>query len=108
MCQRSCSGDAPSTSLTRRSVSGPIRLKRFPALVVPNRRNGTWMKIDPAAPSLSYGLPTSLWMVETLVQKRGVYGVQQLLAEMKQGRSFDDALQRAFATTTEALWSSLT
>lgn len=50
---------------------------------------------------------TSLALVEALVDKRGVYGLQQLLAEMKQDRSFDDALQRAFATTTAQLWNSL-
>lgn len=46
-------------------------------------------------------------MVEALIDKRGIYGVQQLLSEMKQGRSFDEAMQRAFALTTSTLWSSL-
>lgn len=67
--------------------------------------NAPFIKLNEADAHAAYA--TAQWMVETLVQKRGVYGVQQLLAEMKQGKSFDEALQRAFATTTEALWASL-
>jgi hypothetical protein len=68
--------------------------------------NAPFIKLNEADAHSAYA--TARWMVETLVDKRGVYGVQQLLAEMKQGKSFDEALQRAFATTTEALWASLT
>lgn len=64
-----------------------------------------FVKLDEASARASYA--TALWMIETLVDRRGVYGLQQLLAEMKQGKTFDEALQRSFSTTTAALWASL-
>ena len=64
-----------------------------------------FLKLNEADARAAYA--TSLALVERLVEKRGVYGLQQLLAEMKQQRSFEDALQRAFATTPAQLWTSL-
>ena len=67
--------------------------------------NAPFLTLNEADARAAYA--TALWMVETLVQQRGIYGLRQLLAEMKQGKSFDDALQNAFMTTSLALWSSL-
>jgi hypothetical protein len=46
-------------------------------------------------------------LVERIVQRRGSWGLVQLLAEMKQGRSFDEALQRSTAVTLDVLYADV-
>lgn len=50
---------------------------------------------------------TSRAMVQTLVDRRGVYGVRQLVAGLKDGTPFDDALQTSFALTPQQVWALL-
>jgi hypothetical protein len=46
-------------------------------------------------------------MVQTLVDRRGIYGVRQLVAGLKDGTPFADALQTSFALTPEQVWALL-
>jgi hypothetical protein len=58
-------------------------------------------EVVPAAYATAHAL------VERLVQRRGVWGLTQLLAEMKLGRSFDEALQRSSAVTVDVLYDDV-
>lgn len=60
-----------------------------------------------AAPEARAAYATSLALVDALVDARGVYGLQQLLAELKRGASFEGALQTVYATTTAKLYAGL-
>ncbi|MBM4281116.1 MAG: hypothetical protein FJ137_10275 [Deltaproteobacteria bacterium] len=50
---------------------------------------------------------TARAMVQTLLDRRGVYGVQQLVAGLRSGSAFDDALGTSFALTPAQLWALL-
>ena len=54
MDQRRCAGVARSTSLTRYTVSGSMRLSGFASLSLPDRCTGSWKKIAPAALRLDW------------------------------------------------------
>ncbi len=88
----------------KHASSGPARLGAA-AKATLSTLDAPFVTLNEADARAAYA--TALWMVETLVARRGVYGLQQLLAEMKQHKSFDEALQRSFSTTTTSLWASL-
>jgi hypothetical protein len=46
-------------------------------------------------------------LVERLVQRRGSWGLVQLIAELKQGRGFDEALLRSSAVTVDVLYDDV-
>ena len=46
-------------------------------------------------------------LVERLVERRGAWGLRQLVAELKTGRSFDEALQRSYAIDVDVLYTEV-
>src|SRR5690606_9074024 len=69
MCQRRCSGVAPST-LLRRSVYVPSKRCCSPLRVVARITTGTSTYCDPAAPSMRPGAPTSTVTVAVFSKPR--------------------------------------
>ncbi len=61
-----------------------------------------FVKLPPEAVGAAYA--TAHAVVERMVERRGAWGLNQLIAELKGGRSFDDAVQRSFAVNVDALY----
>jgi hypothetical protein len=64
-----------------------------------------FVQLDARAAHAAYA--TSLAMLRTLHARRGDYGLAQLLSALKNGSSFDDALQAGFSLTTARLWDAV-
>ena len=47
-------------------------------------------------------------VLERMVERRGDWGLNQLIAELKSGRGFDDAFRRAYAVDVDALYREAT
>ena len=80
----------PATRLARLGVVTPD------ALQTPFARLPT--DVVPAAYATAHAL------VVRLVERRGQWGLHQLVAELKSGRDFADAFQRTFAVTVDELY----
>ena len=50
---------------------------------------------------------TSHAIVERLFERRGAWGVIQVIAELKRGRAFDDAIAASFAVNVDALYAEV-
>lgn len=67
--------------------------------------NGAFIGLPKEVVPAAYA--TAHALVERLVQRRGSWGLTQLLAELKQGRSFDEALQRSSAVSVDVLYADV-
>jgi tetratricopeptide (TPR) repeat protein len=70
-----------------------------------HQMNQPFIRLDADNAHRAYA--TAHAIVALMVERRGNWGLSQLLAEMKRGRSFDEALQASFATTLADLWAAV-
>lgn len=56
------------------------------------------------APVVGAAYATAHAIVERMVERRGAWGLNQLIGELKGGRDFDEAVRRSFAVDVDALY----
>ncbi len=59
------------------------------------------------AESVGPAYATAHALIERMVERRGAWGLNQLIAELKGGRSFNEAVERSFAVGVDALYAEV-
>ena len=67
--------------------------------------NGPFIGLPVDAVPAAYA--TSHAIVERMFERRGAWGVTQVIAELKRGHSFDDAIMASFAVDVDALYAEV-
>jgi hypothetical protein len=98
-------GVAQALEPSAESVDVPALLARTGKAPLPALQGRSFLSMNLRDADAAYA--TARAMVQTLIDRRGVYGLQQLVAGLKAQRPFDEALATSFALTQDQLWALL-